>query len=56
MLSKQTALQIIAEVLTAIKDWRSLAIRLGTVKREQDQFSATFERQIRLYVPQLYRS
>lgn len=52
MRPKQTATQIINEVLAAIKDWRSSAIRLGIAKREQDQFTATFERQFGLYKPQ----
>ena len=52
MLPKQTAIQIINEVLAAIKDWHSSAIRLGIAKREQDQFTATFERQFGLYKPQ----
>ena len=52
MLPKQTAMQIINDILVAIKDWHSSAIRLGIAKREQDQFTATFERQFGLYKPQ----
>ncbi len=52
MLPKQTARQIISEVLAAVKDWRSMAIRVGIPKREQEHFFATFEKQIELYNPQ----
>ena len=49
MLQKQGALQIINEVLDAIKKWRTLATRLGITKNEQEYFSAVFEKQIQLY-------
>ncbi len=46
MLPRDTAQQIISEVLNAIKNWRSMANQLGISKTEQDMFSAIFERQI----------
>ena len=49
MLQKQSAQQIISEVLNAVKEWRSLATRLGIAKSEQERFAAVFERQIHLY-------
>lgn len=45
MLPKETAWQIIAEVLDAVKEWRALATRLVLAKSEQDRFAAVFERQ-----------
>ena len=45
ILPKETAWQIIAEVLDAVKEWRALATRLVLAKSEQDRFAAVFERQ-----------
>lgn len=45
MLTKQVAKQIISEVIDVVKDWRTLATRLGIIKREQDYFSTTFDRE-----------
>ncbi len=44
MLPKETARQIIGEVLNAVKEWRALATRLGLVKSEQERFVAVLER------------
>ena len=49
MLQKQSAQQIISEVRNAVKEWQSLATRLGITKSEQERFAAVFERQIHLY-------
>ncbi len=49
MLPKQAARQIISEVFDVVKDWRSLARRLGITKSEQAQFADVFERQSGLY-------
>lgn len=46
MLNKETATKIINEVVAAIDNWRQLAIRLGIAKREMENFSQRFERQI----------
>ncbi len=42
MLTRATAEQIIAEVTTAVRDWRIVAQRIGIAKREQDLFAARF--------------
>ena len=39
MLQKQTGHEIISEVLDAVKEWRTLATRLGVFKREIEMFS-----------------
>ena len=49
MLQKQSAQQIISEVQNAVKEWQSLATRLGIAKSEQERFATIFERQIHLY-------
>ena len=49
MLQKRSAQQIISEVRNAVKEWQSLATRLGIAKSEQERFAAVFERQIHLY-------
>lgn len=49
MLPKQIALQIIGEVLVAVKDWQILATQLGVAKNEQKQFSTIFERNLEIY-------
>lgn len=46
MLPRATAQQIISEVLTAVKNWHSMANQLGISETEQDMFSTTFKRQI----------
>ncbi len=42
MLTRATAEQIIAEVTTAVRDWRMVAQRIGIAKREQDLFAVRF--------------
>ena len=49
MLPKQIALQIIGEVLVAVKDWQILATQLGIAKNEQKQFSTIFEHNLEIY-------
>ena len=49
MLPKETAQQIIGEVLNAVMEWRTLATNLGIAKNEQERFAAVFERQILSY-------
>ena len=39
MIGRKVAEGIIQEVVCAIKDWRSIAIRLGISKREMDMFT-----------------
>lgn len=46
MLNKTTATKIISEVVTAVKEWKSLAIRLGIAKREMDLFGQIFEERV----------
>lgn len=46
MLPEDTAGQIIAEVLNAVMEWRTLATKFGIVKSEQERFAAVFERPI----------
>ena len=45
MLQKQTARQIISEVMDAVKEWRTLTMRLSIAKSEQERFSSVFNRQ-----------
>ena len=49
MLPKQIALQIIGEVLVAVKDWQILATQLGIAKNEQKQYSTVFEHRLEIY-------
>ena len=49
MLPKQIALQIIGEVLVAVKDWQILATQLGIAKNEQKQFYTIFEHNLEIY-------
>ena len=39
MIGRKVAEGIIREVVSAVKDWRNLAIRLGVSKREMEMFS-----------------
>lgn len=54
MLPKETAWQIIGEVLTVVKKWRELATQLGLAKNVQDRFAAVFERQVISYDSLMY--
>ena len=54
MLPKQIALQIIGEVLIAVKDWQILETQLGIAKNEQKQFLTIFERNLEIYNSKLY--
>lgn len=42
MINKDTANKIIAEVITATKEWKILATKLGIANREMDMFGAIF--------------
>lgn len=42
MLSRSVAVQIISEVVTAVRDWKSTATRLAIAKREMDMFQGVF--------------
>ena len=44
MLYKTTAAQIISQVVAVVKNWQSLAIRLGITKREMDIFGEVFKK------------
>ena len=43
MIGRKVAEGIIREVVCAIKDWRSIAIRLGISKREMDVFASVLD-------------
>ena len=47
MLGREVAEDIIREVAHAVKDWRSLAIRLGISKREMDVFASVLDNRVR---------
>lgn len=42
MINKDTAKKIIAEVITATKEWKILATKLGIANREMDMYGAVF--------------
>ena len=46
MLTPEVAKGIINEVVTAVKDWRVLANRLGIAKREMSLFEGVFDNRI----------
>lgn len=46
MLTPEVAQRIINEVIEAVKDWRTLANRLGIVKREISLFEGVFDSRI----------
>ena len=48
MLQKQTGHEIISEVLDAVKEWKTLAKRLGITKSEQEYFTHVFKRKMSL--------
>ena len=48
MLTPEVAKSIINEVVTAVKDWRVLANRLGIAKREMTLFEGVFDNRIKL--------
>ena len=43
MIGRKVAEGIIQEVVSTIKDWRSIAIRLGISKREMDMFASVLD-------------
>lgn len=50
MLTRIVATQIISEVVTAVKDWKVLATKLGIANREMDLFGNTFNERIKDYI------
>ena len=46
MIGKQDAQRIVAEVKSAVSQWKSIATRLGITKREQDMFEQVYRRSI----------
>ena len=48
MLTPEIAKAIINEVVTAVKDWRVLANRLGIAKREINLFEGVFDSRVAL--------
>ena len=48
MLTPEIAKAIINEVVTAVKDWRVLANRLGIAKREMNLFEGVFDSRVAL--------
>jgi serine/threonine-protein kinase HipA len=46
MLTPEVAKGIIIEVVTAVKDWRVLANRLGIAKREMSLFEGVFDNRV----------
>lgn len=46
MLGRKVAENIVMEVVNAVKDWRSLAVRLGISKREIDLFSSVLDSRV----------
>ena len=43
MIGRKVAESIIHEVVKTVKDWRSLAVRLGISKREMDVFAGVLD-------------
>jgi len=46
MIGKDEAMRIINEVKSGVKQWRSIATRLGVAKREMDVFEQVFQRSL----------
>ena len=46
MLTPEVAKSIIIEVVAAVKEWRTLANRLGIAKREMNLFEGVFDNKI----------
>lgn len=49
MLGRKVAEGIIREVVNAVKDWRSLAIRLGIPRREMDLFASVLDSRVLIF-------
>lgn len=49
MLGRKVAEGIIRDVVNAVKDWRSLAIRLGISKREIDLFASVLDNRVLIF-------
>lgn len=50
MLTRIVATQIISEVVTAVKNWKILATKLGIANREMDLFGGIFNERIKDYI------
>lgn len=50
MLPRDVALNVIHEVATAVKDWKTLAVKLGIAKSEMKLFENIFNSRIRRYI------
>ena len=48
MIKKEVANQIISEVVTAVKEWKIMATKLGIANREMNLFSAIFDNRIKI--------
>jgi serine/threonine-protein kinase HipA len=46
MLTPEVAKGVINEVVTAVKDWRTLANKLGIAKREMSLFEGVFDNRV----------
>jgi serine/threonine-protein kinase HipA len=49
MLTHKVAKGIVDEVVAAVKDWRTLANRLGIAKREMSLFEKVFDNRVNIY-------
>lgn len=47
MLNRTVATQIITNMVSAVKEWKPLAIKLGITKREMDMFGQVFDNRIK---------
>jgi serine/threonine-protein kinase HipA len=47
MIGKEEAMRIIEEVKAGVRQWKSIAIRLGIAKREMDVFEQVFQRSLK---------
>ncbi len=47
MIGKEEAVRIIEEVKAGVKNWKSIANRLGIAKREMDVFEQVFQRSLK---------
>jgi serine/threonine-protein kinase HipA len=47
MIGKEEAKRIIDEVKVGVKQWKSIAIRLGIAKREMDVYEQVYQRALK---------
>ena len=50
MLPQDVATKIITEVVTAVRDWKILATKLGIANSEMELFGSTFSYRIKEYI------